>query len=119
MSSPRIPLWDNARFLAITLVVLGHALTKTTAATESAYVLYTVIYLFHIPLFVFLSGYFSSADAPTLKRLQSVLVDLLLPYLIFESIWSIIQSTIWYFLAGQAFGLIPLTRRRSSAICWH
>jgi fucose 4-O-acetylase-like acetyltransferase len=43
-------LWDNARFLAITLVVLGHALTKTTAATDSAYVLYTVIYLFHIPL---------------------------------------------------------------------
>ena len=92
VSATRIPLWDNARFLAITLVVLGHALTKTTAATDSAYVLYTVIYLFHIPLFVFLSGYFSSADAPTLKRLQSVLVDLLIPYLIFESIWSIIQS---------------------------
>jgi fucose 4-O-acetylase-like acetyltransferase len=86
VSSTRIPLWDNARFLAISLVVLGLALTKTTAATESAYVLSTVIYLFHIPLFVFLSGYFSSTDAPILKRLQSVLVDLLLPYLIFESI---------------------------------
>ena len=121
VSTTRIPLWDNARFLAITLVVLGHALTKTTAATDSAYVLYTVIYLFHIPLFVFLSGYFSSADAPTLKRLQSVLVDLLLPYLIFESVWSIIQSvnageflfnplraswTLWFLLSLAAWRIL-------------
>lgn len=121
MASTRIALWDNARFLAITLVVLGHALTKTTAGTESSYILYTAIYLFHIPLFVFLSGYFASADAPTLKRVQGVVVDLLVPYLIFETVWSLIQSinagvllfnplrpswTLWFLLSLAAWRIL-------------
>jgi len=121
VASTRIALWDNARFLAITLVVLGHALTKTAAATESSYILYTAIYLFHIPLFVFLSGYFSSADAPTLKRVQGVVVDLLVPYLIFETVWSLIQSinagavvfnplrpswTLWFLLSLAAWRIL-------------
>jgi fucose 4-O-acetylase-like acetyltransferase len=121
VTTARIALWDNARFLAITLVVLGHALTKTTPATDAAYVLYISIYLFHIPLFVFLSGYFSSAEEPTTKRIQSVIVDLLAPYLIFESIWSAIHSvnagaflfnplrpswTLWFLLSLAAWRIL-------------
>jgi fucose 4-O-acetylase-like acetyltransferase len=88
----RVPLWDNTRFIAIVLVVLGHSLTKMVPYTESAYALYVTIYLFHIPLFVFLSGYFSKADAPTTERLRAVVVDLVLPYLLLECVWSAIQS---------------------------
>lgn len=87
-----MPLWDNARFIAIVLVVVGHSLTKMVPETPSAYALYVTIYLFHIPLFVFLSGYFSSADAPTASRVRSVVVDLVLPYLLLEIIWSAIHS---------------------------
>ena len=92
MTSQRIALWDNARFLAIVLVVLGHGLTKMVPQTPEAFVLYVSIYLFHIPLFVFLSGYFAKADAPTLERIRGVMVDLLLPYVLLEIIWSAIHS---------------------------
>ena len=92
MTSERIALWDNARFLAIVLVVLGHGLTKMVPQTPEAFVLYVSIYLFHIPLFVFLSGYFAKADAPTSERIRGTLVDLVLPYVILEIIWSMIHS---------------------------
>ena len=121
MTTPRIALWDNARFLAITLVVLGHSLTKMVPETDSAFVLYVSIYLFHIPLFVFLSGYFASATAPTLARIQSVLVDLLIPYLLLEAIWSLVHSiqagqvlfnplrpswTLWFLLSLAAWRIL-------------
>lgn len=121
MTKARIALWDNARFVAIALVVLGHALTKTVAETDSSFVLYVTIYLFHIPLFVFLSGFFASAEAPTPERIKSVVVDLLIPYLIFEFIWSMIQSvqaeqflfnplrpswTLWFLLSLAAWRIL-------------
>lgn len=121
MNPPRIALGDNARFVAIVLVVLGHALTKTVSETDTTFVLYVTIYLFHIPLFVFLSGYFSPAEAPTVKRIQGVVVYLLIPYLIFETIWSVIQSvqageilfnplrpswTLWFLLSLAAWRIL-------------
>lgn len=96
-------VWDNARFLAITLVVIGHALTKMVGQSDTAFVLYLAIYLFHIPLFVLLAGFFASAEAPTGKRIQSIVTDLVLPYLIFEMIWSVIQS-----IQGGEFLFNPL-----------
>jgi fucose 4-O-acetylase-like acetyltransferase len=92
VTTKRVALWDNARFLAIILVVIGHGLTKMVGANPEAYVLYVSIYLFHIPLFVFLSGYFQRADAPTPERIRGVLVDLVIPYLLLELIWSTIHS---------------------------
>ena len=121
MNNPRISLWDNTRFVAIVLVVVGHALTKTVAETEGAFVLYVTIYLFHIPLFVFLSGFFYSAEAPTPRRIQGVVVDVLIPYLIFETIWSVIHSiqdghfafnplrpswTLWFLLSLAAWRIM-------------
>jgi fucose 4-O-acetylase-like acetyltransferase len=121
VAQERIAVWDNARFIAIALVVLGHSLTKLVPETDSAYVLYVSIYLFHIPLFVFLSGYFSSAEAPTSARIRSVMVDLLIPYVIFESIWSLIHSvqagvflfnplrpswTLWFLLSLAAWRIL-------------
>ena len=92
VTTQRVALWDNARFLAIILVVVGHGLTKMVGENPEAFVVYVTIYLFHIPLFVFLSGYFQRADAPTPERIRGVLVDLVIPYLLLEIIWSTIHS---------------------------
>lgn len=51
----RDPVIDNARFLLIALVVLGHVLT-TMRDNPVIDVAYTWIYMFHMPAFVFLSG---------------------------------------------------------------
>ncbi|MDO9397653.1 MAG: acyltransferase family protein [Herbiconiux sp.] len=93
----REPLWDNARFVAITLVVVGHAILKLIAESDTAYGVYLFVYAFHVPLFVAVAGYFAKADPPGLKQLKRILTDLVLPYLIFETIWSVIHSL----LAGR------------------
>ncbi|MFB2584142.1 acyltransferase family protein [Herbiconiux liukaitaii] len=87
----RQPLWDNARFVAITLVVVGHAILKLIGESDEAYGVYLFIYAFHVPVFVAVAGYFAKADAPGPKQLKRLVTDLLLPYLIFETIWTGIQ----------------------------
>ena len=54
----RDPYMDNLRCLLILLVVVAHFLSKVSSIEEYKH-LYYFIYLFHMPLFVFVSGYFS------------------------------------------------------------
>lgn len=83
-----MPLWDNARFVAITLVVAGHAILKLIAESDVSYGVYLFIYAFHVPVFVAVAGYFAKSDAPGPKQLKRLITDLVLPYLIFEAIWT-------------------------------
>jgi hypothetical protein len=48
----RVPLWDNARWLAIALVVVGHGILPLIAESDAAYSVYLFIYSFHVPVFV-------------------------------------------------------------------
>lgn len=51
--------FDNIKGILILLVVFGHAIKPFMDANEIAKLLYCFIYFFHMPLFVFISGYFS------------------------------------------------------------
>lgn len=117
----RVPLWDNARFLCVTLVVVGHGIQRLTADSNNALIVYLVIYAFHMPAFAIISGYFSKASPPTSRRMKKVLTDILLPYFIMETIWSLVQFlvegksefnptkpswTLWFLLALGIFRLI-------------
>lgn len=55
----RVSLWDNARFLLIFLVVLGHFSAYFTKGSLNMKRLFLLIYFFHMPAFVFISGLFS------------------------------------------------------------
>jgi fucose 4-O-acetylase-like acetyltransferase len=90
MSTQRVALWDNARFGAIALMVAGHTLTKMVGENDAAFTLYVFIYAFHVPVFVAVSGYFTKGTAPDDKRIRSVFTDIIVPYLIFEVIWSVV-----------------------------
>ena len=90
-SKQRLPLWDNARYLAITLVVVGHAILRLIDASDTSYGVYLVIYAFHVPVFVLVSGYFAKASPPGAKQLKRLVTDLVLPYLIFETIWTLVR----------------------------
>src|SRR5688572_5206037 len=85
----RVPFWDNARFACIVLVVLGHATTRLTYDSEIALGLYLLIYSFHMPAFAIISGYFSKSDAPNRIQMARVITDILLPYVIFEALWTV------------------------------
>ena len=52
----RIAKWDNAKALLILLVVTGHALYDLLEVSSLCRTFYMFIYLFHMPLFMFLSG---------------------------------------------------------------
>lgn len=57
----RIYLYDNVKWLAIVLVVIGHAidfLARTNTGNQLEKSLFVIIYSFHMPLFIFISGLF-------------------------------------------------------------
>ena len=68
---------DNAKFMGIALMVLGHNSLANQQVTD-------FIYSFHMPLFFILSGYFASRkDVPFHVYLKKNLRGLLIPYLTF------------------------------------
>jgi len=95
----RDPYLDNAKFLLITLVPFGHALVPTLAA-DSARATYLYIYVFHMPLFVMISGYLSrnfwNSNAKTNKLVDTFLV----PYVIVEVGYALLRWSL-----GQKWSL--------------
>ncbi|WP_368878853.1 acyltransferase family protein [Proteus mirabilis] len=55
----RIPLFDNMKLLLILLVVLGHAVDYYTSQYKEAKWFFLYVYSFHMPAFIFISGFFS------------------------------------------------------------
>lgn len=51
-------LWDNIKALLIFFVVAGHALEMTTLRTDLSLFMDNFIYSFHMPAFMFVSGFF-------------------------------------------------------------
>jgi len=84
----RTPLWDNARFVAITLVIVGHATLELISKSDPAYSVYLFVYLFHVPVFVAVSGHFAQASPVTRSELGKLFRSLVVPYLVFETIWT-------------------------------
>lgn len=69
--------YDNLRFLLIALVVLGHLL-EIAGEFPQKEVLYTLIYSFHMPAFLFLSGMFAKFDR------AKWIFGMALPYLLLQ-----------------------------------
>jgi fucose 4-O-acetylase-like acetyltransferase len=117
----RVPFWDNARFACIALVVLGHAVQRLTYDSDIALGLYLLIYAFHMPAFAIISGYFSRSGSPTKRQMARVITDILVPYVIFELLWTLTKWiveggadpnltkpswTLWFLLALGIFRLV-------------
>jgi len=117
----RTPFWDNARFACIVLVVLGHAVQRLTYDSDIALSVYLVVYAFHMPAFAIISGYFSKSDAPTKTQMARVVTDILVPYLVFEGLWTLTKWlvegranpnitepswTLWFLLALGIFRVV-------------
>lgn len=68
----RSAYYCNLKLLLIFLVVWGHLL-EPNLSDPAAYRLYRFIYLFHIPLFAFVSGLFLKDSAGCLRQLRRML----------------------------------------------
>lgn len=84
----RDALLDNAKFLLIVLVVVGHAIVPT-AQTRIAEAVYFWVYLFHMPAFVLISGYLSKSQDGSGRRIDKLLTTVAAPYLIFWGVYAL------------------------------
>ncbi|MFF4183935.1 acyltransferase family protein [Streptomyces sp. NPDC001691] len=87
----RRPFFDNAKFLLIALVALGHSWEQVfTPHTEGLRALHNLVYGFHMPAFILLSGYFSRSFTGRPDQIRRLLTGVLAPYLIFETIYTFV-----------------------------
>lgn len=84
----------NLRFLLIVTVFLGNIVEPLIGDQISAKTLYLWIFTFHMPLFVFVTGYFArySLDGSHGKK---VLQTIALQYLIFQTLYSIMDVSLF------------------------
>lgn len=104
-------LFDNYKTLLILLVVIGHFIEPCYDNNWLLTGLKWLIVSFHMPAFIFISGYFSKKDLP----ITLLIKKLLIPYVVYEVI---------YYL------FIPMSSRKKPdftcyilsflcGICWH
>ncbi|WP_077213135.1 acyltransferase family protein [Bacillus dakarensis] len=112
--------YDNAKFLLIFLVVFGHLIQSYIHEEQWIYTLYTTIYTFHMPAFILISGFFAKGFRKP-GYLKNVAKKLIIPYLIFQSIYSF-----YYFFLNnhKVVELDPLNPQWSlwfllSLFCWN
>lgn len=88
-------LFDNYKALLIILVVIGHFIEPAYKNNTLLYTLKWLIFSFHMPAFIFISGYFSKRELSfgTLVRKLAV------PYVIYELLYlfrtPLVENDIW------------------------
>lgn len=76
-------LFDNYKVLLIVLVVMGHFIEPCYRNNEFLYTLKWLIVSFHMPAFIFISGYFSKRKL----KFSVILKKLLVPYIVYEFVY--------------------------------
>lgn len=83
-------LFDNYKVLLIALVVMGHFIELSYRNNDFLYTVKWLIVSFHMPAFIFISGYFSKRDLP----LKTLIQKLLIPYLVYELLYYALYTFI-------------------------
>lgn len=83
-------LFDNYKVFLIFLVVIGHFIEPSYTNNEFLYTLKWFIFSFHMPAFIFISGYFSKRELPFTELIRKLAV----PYLVYEVIYYLLYTFI-------------------------
>lgn len=83
-------LFDNYKVLLIILVVIGHFIEPNYEQNPFLYELKWGIVAFHMPAFIFISGYFSK-KIPSAKKMIS---GLIIPYFVYEILYYLLYTFI-------------------------
>ncbi|NLN65144.1 MAG: acyltransferase family protein [Clostridiaceae bacterium] len=94
----RVPYWDNIKGILILLVVFGHFIWGYMG-TGLAGVILSFIYIFHMPAFVFVSGFLSKSEH---SRSKQSLIKLALIYILFNTTIMIVSVAVF----GSSFQLL-------------
>ncbi|WNF68317.1 acyltransferase family protein [Streptomyces sp. CGMCC 4.1456] len=88
-SGQRDAFFDNAKYLAIVLVAMGHSWEPLRDGSRAASALYMVVYAFHMPAFIIISGYFSRSFDAGPGRIRRLITGLAVPYVVFETAYTL------------------------------
>lgn len=125
LTANRSQKWDILKFVLIFLVVLGHAADYYTGTHEHMRSLVLYIYIFHMPVFVFVSGLFAKRTVNEKrydKMLGYLVIYLVLKLYIFifkiilgkNPVFNVfVESGMpWFMLALFAFNLLTIALRK-------
>ncbi|MEU6197419.1 acyltransferase family protein [Streptomyces sp. NPDC047061] len=87
----RDAFFDNAKYLAIALVAMGHSWEPLKGDSRVLEAVYCVVYAFHMPAFIIVSGYFSRNFDMRPDRLKRLVTGVVVPYVLFETAYSLFQ----------------------------
>jgi len=89
---------DNIRFLLIFLVILGHFIELYEG--EFSLALYKIIYSFHMPAFLFLTGFFARFHP------RKIVFNLICPYILFQTLYRAFDA---FILQGKESFILNFT----------
>ncbi len=89
----RDPWFDNAKFVLVALVVVGHSLVMLADNTVTDW-LYDFLYAWHVPAFVLVTGYLSRSFAYSPSRLRGLVRTVLVPYVVFEGLLALFRTQV-------------------------
>ncbi|GAA1513618.1 acyltransferase family protein [Streptomyces albidochromogenes] len=87
----RDAFFDNAKYLAIVFVAMAHMWEPVMDGSRATRALYIVVYSFHMPAFIIISGYFSRGFDMSRKKIQRLVTGVAVPYVIFETAYTLFK----------------------------
>ena len=107
----RSAYWDNIKGILILFVVFAHVLYQLQYRSAGIDAVVDYIYMFHMPAFIFVSGYFGKSEK---SRSFESIIKLVFLYFIFNSVTAFIEGytlylkpiySYWYLIALSAWRL--------------
>lgn len=128
-SGGRNVILDVSKFYLICLVVLGHVLLESEYYYSNRFIRATIswIWTFHMPAFIFISGYLTNLNKSFKETLKSI-IGIFSSYLVMQTIMSILygftlfdfilipQYGIWYLWALPIWRLITFLCYRNEKV---
>ncbi|MFE3184910.1 acyltransferase family protein [Streptomyces violascens] len=91
----RDPYYDNAKLLAVILVVCGHFWEPLIEQPGQRHLkaLYLLVYTFHMPAFILVSGYFSRTFMARPQQLRRLATGVLIPFALWGALLTLFNNT--------------------------
>ena len=90
----RDAFFDNAKYLAIVLVAMAHSWEPLKGHSRILEGVYTVVYTFHMPAFIIISGFFSRSFDMRPDRLKRLITGVAVPYVVFETAYPLFKRVV-------------------------
>ncbi|MEU1190037.1 acyltransferase family protein [Streptomyces sp. NPDC005859] len=93
-AAKRDAFFDNAKYLAIVLVAVGHSWEPLKGDSRVLQAAYMLVYAFHMPAFIVISGFFSRSFDGSPGRLKRLVTGVAVPYVVFESAYPLFKRVV-------------------------